>query len=147
MKTELKRAVSKLWRDEAGSSTVEFVLWVPLFAFLLMLTVNASFVYMDLTRMENAARDGARRIAMGNDAESVVSAVMSQLPSGDYNIDTNCTTTEVACISVSRPSESILPFANFLGIGNLLGQTFGSEIRMHKEPGVATLHALPGTAA
>lgn len=129
-------AVRRLWRDQNGSSTVEFVLWLPLFAFMLMLTANASFVYLDLTRMENAARDGARRIALGYDAASVTTAVAGQLPQADYTIDASCTTAEVACIKISRSTDSMLPFTNFLGVGSLLGRTFGSEIRMRKEPGV-----------
>lgn len=123
-----------LW-DETGSATIEFVLWVPLFAFLLAFTASISFVYLDAARMENAARDGARRISMGQDTAAVTTAMAQQLPDLGYNIDASCTTTEVACISITRPSENVLPFVNFSGVSSLLGENFGAEVRMRREPG------------
>ena len=132
----------RLLRDEKGSSSLEFVLWVPLFAFLLMLTANASFAYMDLTRMQNVARDGARRIAMGQyDTTTIVAYIRGELPNGDYVIDTSCSTSDYACVNVTRSSDSMLPFTNFLGVGDLLGRTLGSAIKMRYEPGVTTSDA------
>ena len=126
--------VVRFLSDESGSSTVEFVLWVPLFATLLMMTVDASFMYMNMTRMENAARDGARRLAMGQyDEAAIVPVVLSGLPAGDFNVNANCSTADYACITVRRPSGSMMAFGFFKP---LLGQNFGAEIRMRYEPGV-----------
>lgn len=131
------KSIRRLFCDQNGSSTVEFVLWVPLFGFLLMFTANASFVYMDLTRMENAARDGARRVAMGQfTKDNIAPFVLSQLPNADYSVDASCSTDDYACVYVTRPTDSMLPFTNFMGVGNLLGQTFGTAIKMRYEPGV-----------
>ena len=125
----------RLWRDESGNSSLEFVVWLPLFTFLLMFTANAGFIYLDLAKMENAARDGARRLSIGESAATVTTEVAAQLPNSEYyTIDVSCTTADVVCIRISRPSEDMLPFANFMGVGNLLGQTWGSEIRMNREP-------------
>lgn len=123
-------------QNEDGSSTIEFVLWVPLFGFLLMLTVNTSFVFLDLMRMENAARDGARRVATGEfNVTTVEPFVLAQLPAADYGADTDCSNAEYACVKISRPTESMLPFRNFLGVGSLLGKSFGVTIRYKYEPG------------
>lgn len=120
-----------------GSATVEFVIWVPLFAFLLMLTVNASFAFMDLTLMQNAARDGARGMAAGDFGPNAVEQmVKAQLPGGNYDVDFKCSTPTYACVSVSRDADEMLPFRNFLGVGNLLGKTFGVTMKIRYEPGV-----------
>ena len=147
MKMDSHNTFQRFFRDANGSATIEFVLWVPLFGFLLMLTANAAFTYLDMTRMENAARDGARRISIGIDSASVTNTVAAQLPDGDYTVDVSCTTVEVACVRISRPSDSMLPFNNFMGVGNLLGKTFGAEVRMRREPGYGHLDLVPSTAS
>lgn len=50
-------------RDEDGSHTVEFVIWVPLFVFFLAATIDASVLYLTHTEMWNVARDAARRMS------------------------------------------------------------------------------------
>jgi Flp pilus assembly protein TadG len=63
-------------RDERGSATIEFVLWVPVFIFLLIATTDATVLYLNHTEMWNVSRDIARRIAVGDitEAEAVEEA-------------------------------------------------------------------------
>ena len=125
--------------DQAGSASIEFVLWIPVFAVLLMMTVDASFLYMNLTKMENAARDGARRVAMGQyDAESIATVVHEGLPAPDLVVDATCSTDDYACVTVMRPAAGMMAFGFFTP---LLGESMRTEIRMRKEPGVSWLPA------
>ena len=56
--------VSEFLRDEHGSATIEFVLWVPLYVVLLVAVTDASILYLTHTEMWNTARDTARRISV-----------------------------------------------------------------------------------
>ena len=57
-------------RDERGSATIEFVLWVPVFVILLVATTDATILYLSHTEMWNVSRDIARRIAVGDITEA-----------------------------------------------------------------------------
>ena len=58
--------MSRFLRDEGGSATIEFVLWVPVFVVLLVATTDATILYLSHTEMWNVSRDIARRIAVGD---------------------------------------------------------------------------------
>lgn len=121
-------------RDERGGVTIEFVLWVPVFAFLLMLTVDASFMYLTITRMENAARDAARRVSIGQFTTATIEDyVLSELTDGPYDVSAACSTTDYACVQIVRPVDSIVTFGVLQA---LVGQTVGAETKMRLEPGV-----------
>ena len=51
--------------DERGSETVQFVAFVPLFVFLLVIVTDASFLYLTNSEMWNVARDTTRRMVAG----------------------------------------------------------------------------------
>ena len=53
------------FRDERGSYTIEFCLWIPIFFFFLAATIDASMIYLTHNAMWNAARDTARRVTTG----------------------------------------------------------------------------------
>lgn len=122
-------------RDEQGSATIEFVIWIPWFMLLLMIVVDACFLYLDLNRMENAARDGARRVSTGQfTPTTVIPWVKNNLPDYSYNITGDCSTVYYACVTVTRDTSDILVFANIWS-GWLWNQTFGATIKMRWEPG------------
>ena len=52
-------------RDDRGSQTIAFLLWIPVFVGLLLIVIDATTLYITQTEMENVARDTARRIVMG----------------------------------------------------------------------------------
>lgn len=51
--------------DPNGSATVEFVLWLPVFFLVLMLTVDSSRFLFSQTNMWRAASDTTRMLAVG----------------------------------------------------------------------------------
>lgn len=53
------------WKNESGSATVEFVMWLPIMAFLLTLTTDATTLMHQQQNLYNAARDASRQVALG----------------------------------------------------------------------------------
>lgn len=52
-------------RDNKGSATIEFVLWVPIIVALLTIVMDAATLYITHSEMWNVARDTARRLNTG----------------------------------------------------------------------------------
>lgn len=66
--------------DERGSATIEFVLWLPVFAVILMVAVDATVLYLQHSEMWNISRDVARRLAVSDiTEEQVADSVADQL--------------------------------------------------------------------
>ena len=132
--------VSRFVSDDRGSATVEFVIWVPWFCVLLIFTVDVTFMYMNLVRLENVARDAARRVAVGQyNKTEIVTFVRSRFPGYNGQDDfpfyasAECSTTDFACVRVGQWSNTMVVF----GLSTaLLNETFESAVRMRLEPGV-----------
>ncbi|MDP2081634.1 MAG: TadE/TadG family type IV pilus assembly protein [Pseudotabrizicola sp.] len=54
---------SRIWRDERGSATVEFVMMVPVFMALMFLIADASMVYNKQAMLMDISRDTARIVS------------------------------------------------------------------------------------
>jgi len=50
--------------DDSGATTVEFVLWVPVFMFILMITVDVSLLFLRQSNLWYVARDMARQASL-----------------------------------------------------------------------------------
>jgi len=50
--------------DDSGATTVEFVLWVPVFMFILMITVDVSLLFLRQSNLWYVARDVARQASL-----------------------------------------------------------------------------------
>ena len=59
------RGILTFFRDDRGSQTIEFVLWLPITVALLIIIIDASMLYLTHTEMWNVARDTARRMTTG----------------------------------------------------------------------------------
>ena len=59
------RGMPNFLRDDKGSQTIEFVLWLPIIGALLVIISYASILYTAHTEMWNVARDTARRMTTG----------------------------------------------------------------------------------
>ena len=72
--------VSQFLRDEHGSATIEFVLWVPIFVVILVAATDATILYLHHTEMWNVSRDVARRVAVGDMTEAdAVTVVQNEM--------------------------------------------------------------------
>lgn len=61
-------------RDDKGSATIEFILWVPVIVALLVLVIDATTIFITHAEMWNVARDTARRMAKGDLTEAEAEA-------------------------------------------------------------------------
>ena len=87
-----RRLVSQFLRDERGSVTIEFVLWVPIFVVILVAATDATILYLHHTEMWNVSRDVARRVAVGDITEADAAAVVQNemfLYSRAYTVSTS----------------------------------------------------------
>jgi Flp pilus assembly protein TadG len=51
--------------DESGNVTIEFVLWVPLVAFLLLLTVDVGQIFLKQAQATRLVQDANRALSVG----------------------------------------------------------------------------------
>jgi hypothetical protein len=124
-------------RDERGSQSIEFVLWIPIFVGLLIIVMDASTLYITQTEMENVARDTARHMVKGlppNLAETHARNSMSlrefpYLVEATFDKDTGA---EVI-ITVETGAISILGYLTPLSIN---GATLGARVFMRSDPTV-----------
>ena len=78
--------------DESGSATIEFVLWVPVFAVILVAVIDATILYLHHTEMWNVSRDVARRVAVADISEADAAAAVERelfLYSDAYRVQTS----------------------------------------------------------
>ena len=123
---------SRFVRDERGSVTIEFVIWVMPFIFMLAATVDASMLYLTHTEMWNVSRDLARRLAIGDmtEAEAVDEARKELFLYGnDYTLATSVGTDVVVEISTSFKDASVFGIFGAVIDGNLT-----ARVVMRKEP-------------
>lgn len=64
MKSQLRRFLQNQSRDTRGSTTVELVVWIPLFLFIFMLIFEYGYGALRYAFLERAARIVAREIAI-----------------------------------------------------------------------------------
>lgn len=118
--------------DERASASMEFVLWVPGFIFLLVMVTDASILYLTHTEMWNAARDTARGLSVGalTVEEAPDRARERLLLSGrTYTVAVSDADPVVVQISVSVGDASIFGFFE-----PVLEQQFTARVEMMKEP-------------
>ncbi len=57
-------------RDETGSYTLEFVIWMPIFAILLAIVMNLSMIFYYESQMLRVTQDATRAYSLGRFIES-----------------------------------------------------------------------------
>jgi len=134
-------------RDDRGSQTIEFVLWLPITAALLVIISYASILYTTHTEMWNVARDTARRMTTGLfdvtgvlDEAAAEEYAQSQLKlyevfDAGYLVEVTedpvaSTMTVVITLSVADSSFD----AAFFGAFSLVGGTMAARVVMRAEP-------------
>jgi Flp pilus assembly protein TadG len=86
----IARKMRQFSRNETGVVTIEFVMWMPAFGFMLAFIVDFSFIFMTNASMWDTARDAARRIALQkmtvDQAEQYVLASLFT-PSSNFKVE------------------------------------------------------------
>lgn len=120
--------------DEGGSATIEFVLWVPVFVALLVATTDATILYLHHTEMWNVSRDVARRVAVGDIAESDAANVIQDelfLYSSAYTVATS----NSAALDVEIVIQTNVLDASVFGFFRpVLGRFLTAHVTMRREP-------------
>lgn len=126
--------LAQLMRDERGSATIEFVLWVPVFVVILVAATDATVLYLHHTEMWNVSRDIARRISVGDmteaDAANVVQTEMF-LYSDAYTVATSDPTELDVTIMIRTSIQDASVFGFF---GPVLGRFLTAQVTMRREP-------------
>jgi len=123
---------SRFLRDECGSATIEFVLWVPVFVVLLIATTDATILYLSHTEMWNVSRDIARRLAVGDitEAQAVEEAKKELfLYSRGYTVGTSVGIDVVVEITTNVGDASVFGFFK-----PVLGRDLSARVVMRREP-------------
>jgi len=124
----------KFLRDERGTATIEFVLWVPVLMVVLIAATDATILYLHHTEMWNVSRDVARRVAVGDiteaDAVNVVGNEMF-LYSSAYTVSTS----NPADLDVSIQIQTSIADASVFGFFKpVLGRYLTARVTMRREP-------------
>ncbi|MEM1316256.1 MAG: TadE/TadG family type IV pilus assembly protein [Pseudomonadota bacterium] len=102
----LLRAAARLGpilRDDRGSATVEHALWLPVFASLIGVSIDASLSFHTHGRMWDAARETARRVAVGEMTPAAARGyAASMLPgNAEYTVRVVQTSGDMPTVTVS----------------------------------------------
>jgi|GEM_PF-1750396 len=123
--------VKKFGRNEDGAIAVESVLWFPVYATVAALLVDATSLVLTQTRMQQAAADAARMVAIGRLSESEASDLITDraVSTEEYNVDINI---EDYIVSATVTMD----FENMIGLGLLSKRdgTFGTTAYFRVEP-------------
>ena len=128
------QAVSRLLGDDRGMATIEFVLWVPVFATILLAAVDATVLYLHHTEMWNVARDVGRSISIGEMTENeAVDAIEARLwlRSDHYWVQTSDPRNLEAQLYIATKVSNASIFGFFKPI---LGEVLQIGLVMRKEP-------------
>jgi Flp pilus assembly protein TadG len=130
----ISKCAYEFLRDERGSATIEFVLWVPVFMILLVATTDASILYLHHTEMWNVSRDVARRISVGDMTEADAATVVQNemfLSTNAYTV----TTSDPADLDVVIQISTSIADASVFGFFKpVLGRHLAAEVTMRREP-------------
>lgn len=124
----------RFMRDERGSATIEFVLWVPVFVILLVATTDASILYLHHTEMWNVSRDVARRVSVGDMTEAQAATTVQNemfLSTNAYTVETSDPAELDVVIRITTSVRDASVFGFFKPV---LGRFLTAEVTMRREP-------------
>ncbi len=139
------RGVLTFLRDDRGSQTIEFVLWLPIIGALLVIISYASILYSTHTEMWNVARDTARRMTTGVfdvdkvlDEDAAIAYAQSQLKRYEFfGSGYEVTATEDADRMIVEITLGVTDGsfdAEFFGAFSLVGGTLAARVVARAEP-------------
>ena len=120
--------VRRFRKSEDGSSSVEFLIWVPVMVFFLTMTTDATLLMHEQQNLYNAARDASRQVALGQKNEEEAEDELF----ARFNIPTLIADVTIADgyvkTSITVPFDEITRISGFFVNGNL-----GAEVSMWVE--------------
>lgn len=143
MAGQMLHKLRRFHREDAGTASLEFVIWVPTVAAMLVLVADLALCLFAYTHMWKVARDTTRLVSVGEIAvDEGKSYIQAKLPNyGVYQV--SVTEVGTSDISVSITGNSISPFIGTLDL--LSVGTMGVTHTTRMEGGVAANNTAPST--
>jgi len=116
------RQLSDRLKDESGSSTVEFVIWLPVLIGLFALMVDVTLMFHGKTQVTRVVQDGTRAYAVGrltntDDVETFIEAAIAPLaPNASA---TTQSSGGIVTTTVRMPARDLLMFGSFTAFTDL----------------------------
>lgn len=99
---EMKRILSRFAKKEDGNATVEFVLWLPLIAGIIVGALDLNMISLTQSNMWTVARDTVRRISTGElNASTGQDYALARLSFLDYTCEVDVTVGTDAVVDIS----------------------------------------------
>ena len=98
--------------DQSGSLSIEFVMWLPLFAFLLVLAGDSTMAFMNQSKMWQVSRETARivsRYGMDELTAEAYAAKLATLGETVPTVDVSFAMAEVT-VQMTMPINAMAPF-------------------------------------
>ena len=143
MNAELRSQSRRFFREEKGTASIEFAIWVPTVAAILLLVTDLALCLFAYMQMSDVARDTARRVSVGDMTLAEGKAhVDSRLP--NYGVfQVSVTEVGTSDIAVAIEGNNISPFVGTLDLLSVGKMSVTHQTRM--EGGVASSSATPTT--
>lgn len=116
------RRMAAFRRDESGSATVEFVLWLPIFFMVFCAATDATLLMHKQTQMIDVARTTSRAVSMGVSSQAEAKAfALRQINSTDQSRVTVTVQNGFVTATLNMPYSDVVIFSAFLADDNSLG--------------------------
>ncbi|WP_411976463.1 TadE/TadG family type IV pilus assembly protein [Sulfitobacter faviae] len=85
----VSRRVTRFCKDDQGSATIESVIWLPIFVFVLAIIMNVSMVFFYELQLTRIVHDGNRAFSLGRlpDSIAVQDYIIGQVAHLDADIN------------------------------------------------------------
>ena len=119
-------------RNDSGSATVEFVLWVPLFAVFLIMVADFTLMLMNHANIWDITRDGARRVAFHElSADEAKEYIATRLSGLSERVEIEASDGDEVVITVHTPVSDVTPFGLYAYTPS---GWISTQVTMLKEP-------------
>ena len=131
------RSILSFLRDDRGSQSIEFLLWVPVFVGLMVIVMDASTLYITQTEMENVARDTARRMIKGLSPDLAKIHAFNAMSLRDipYSVTANFDPDTGADVLIEIQTASVSILGSFHPQA-IIGTRLGARVIMRPDPTV-----------
>jgi len=128
----MKKLLKRFICGERGNVTVEFVLWLPLIAGIIVATFDLNIVLMTQSNMYNVARDTARRVSTGQlNASTGQDYAQQYLNYMGFEYGVEITTGENVTVEITTSLGRVAA----LGVmGAMKGYNLNASVTMRTEP-------------
>lgn len=134
-RSSLGRALRSFGKQDSGSITVEFVLWLPVFMGIMLLSADASLMFMRQSNFWSVSRDTARIVSRhGFDTQRAELYAKQLAKVGDYTPEVSVSVdpiTSTVTVHISGEAQRLAPFGI---LAFAVGDRISAEVTQTLEP-------------